>query len=320
MLAMVTSFRWLYWSMALDARKIVLAPDTASPQSPTGFAVRGLRLAFKTLAAVAPGAAAHAAAQLWFMPPRPKIRPEARAFMATGKRSTLLVHGRPVAVWRWGSGAPVILMHGWGGYGGQMQPFVEPLVHAGYEAIIFDAPAHGESGASQLGARRTTLFDFAHVIDALAMDAGGEVAGLIAHSGGSTAAAWALLSAKWRARSMVFIAPMASPTAYKKMFHEALGLDERVLRRFTEITSRRFGFQWEDLEVPGMAARTTTPPLLVVHDREDVETSWEEGAAIAEAWPRSLLHTTTGLGHRRVLRDPAVVEAVTAFVAAQSRV
>jgi pimeloyl-ACP methyl ester carboxylesterase len=119
---------------------------------------------------------------------------------------------------------------------------------------------------------------------------------------------------------MVFIAPMASPTAYKKMFHEALGLDERVLRRFTEITSRRFGFQWEDLEVPGMAARTTTPPLLVVHDREDVETSWEEGAAIAEAWPRSLLHTTTGLGHRRVLRDPAVVEAVTAFVAAQSRV
>jgi pimeloyl-ACP methyl ester carboxylesterase len=107
---------------------------------------------------------------------------------------------------------------------------------------------------------------------------------------------------------------MASPVAYKKIFHDALGLNDDVLRHFTDYTSRRLGFRWEDLEVPEMAARASMPPVLVVHDRDDTETSWHEGKAIADAWPRSLLHTTEGLGHRRVLRDPAVVETITSFV------
>ena len=298
--------------MPIDARKVVLSPDGGAP-TPTGVAITGLRLGFKTLAAIAPGLAARLATQLWFLPPRPKVHPLAAKFMSTGDRTTMLVQGRPVAVWTWGSGPPVLLVHGWGGYGGQMQPFVEPLVRAGYQAVVFDAPAHGESGPSQLGARRTTLFDFAYVIDAIGREKNG-LAGIIAHSGGSTAVAWALLTAEWQAGALAFIAPMASASAYRTIFHRALGLSEEVERRFIEITARQFGFRWEDLEVPEMAARMKTPPVLVVHDRDDHETSWAEGAAIAEAWPQSLLHTTEGLGHRRVLRDPAVVEAVTRFV------
>jgi pimeloyl-ACP methyl ester carboxylesterase len=233
--------------------------------------------------------------------------------MRTGERATMLVRGRPVAVWTWGSGPTVLLVHGWGGYGGQMQPFVEPLVRSGHQVVVFDAPAHGESGPSQLGSRRTTLFDFGYVIDAIGRERG-ELAGIVAHSGGCTAVAWSLLEAEWKVGSLAMIAPMASPTTYKKIFHDALGLDDDVLRRFTEYTERRFGFQWNELEVPGMAARAETPPVLVVHDRDDAETSWEEGKAIADAWPRSVLHTTRGLGHRRVLRDPAVLEMVTGFI------
>lgn len=301
--------------MPIDARKVVLAPENAG--TPPGAAITGLRLGFRAMSAISPGLAARAAAQLWFRPPRPKVHPQAREFMKTGARSTMLVRERPVAVWRWGSGAPVVLMHGWGGYGGQMQPFVEPLVRAGYQAIIFDAPSHGESGPSQLGPRKATLFDFAYVLDAFGREHG-DLAGVIAHSGGSTAAAWALLTAEWKARAMVFVAPMASPSVYKKVFHDALGLDDDVLQRFDRLTERRFGFRWEDLEVPAMAARAATPPLLVVHDRDDAETSWSEGAAIADAWPRAMLHSTDGLGHRRVLRDPAVIDLVTEFVTRSS--
>ena len=298
--------------MALDARKIVLTPDAAAA-SPGGAAITGMRLGFRALSLVAPEAAARLAAQLWFRPPRPRIRPELRAFMATGKRSSIEVNGRPVALWTWGSGPPVVLMHGWGGFGAQMQPFVEPFTRAGHQVLIFDAPAHGASGPSQLGSRRSTLFDFADVLHTLGR-MHGELAGVIAHSGGGTAAAWSLLTAEWRTPAMVLIAPMASPIAYKNMFHSALGLSAKVLDRFDRYTEARFGFRWEELEVPEMASRMTPPPVLVVHDREDVETSWNEGAAIADTWPGASLHTTTGLGHRRVLRDPGVVEAVVDFV------
>ena len=298
--------------MPIDARKVVLAPEGGTP-TPAGVVIDGMRLGFRALAAISPAMAARLATQLWFRPPRPRIHPVSREFMRTGNHSTILVKGRPVAVWSWGTGPAVLLVHGWGGYGGQTQAFVVPLVRAGYQAIIFDAPAHGESGPSQLGSRRTTLFDFAWVIDAIGSERKG-LAGIIAHSGGCTAVAWAMLTANWQPKSLAFIAPMASPSAYRTLFHRALGLTEDVEQRFVEITSRQFGFRWQDLEVPGMASRIKTPPVLVVHDRSDTETSWSEGAAIAEAWPQSVLKTTEGLGHRRVLRDPAVVDAVTSFV------
>ena len=65
-----------------------------------------------------------------------------------------------------------------------------------------------------------------------------------------------------------------------------------------------------------MADQVATPPLLLVHDRQDAETGWSDSAAIARSWPRSRLVTTGGLGHRRILRAPAVIAEVVEFVAA----
>jgi hypothetical protein len=42
-----------------------------------------------------------------------------------------------------------------------------------------------------------------------------------------------------------------------------------------------------------------------------------DGLETAGAWPRSRLLQVDGLGHRRILRDPAVVEAVLGFVNAE---
>ena len=124
------------------------------------------------------------------------------------------------------------------------------------------------------------------------------------------------MRAGWRVPMAVFIAPMASPLAYRRMFQQALGMTDDVLHRFSAGVERRLGARWEDFEVPSLAARIETPPLLVLHDREDRETSWREGAEIADAWPHARLVTTTGLGHRRLLRDPEVVASVVRFLTA----
>ena len=54
--------------------------------------------------------------------------------------------------------------------------------------------------------------------------------------------------------------------------------------------------------------------LLVVHDRDDVETPWTGGARLVDLWPGARLVTTEGLGHRRVLREPSVIEEAAAFI------
>jgi pimeloyl-ACP methyl ester carboxylesterase len=284
-----------------------------------GVKQRVMRLGFRALSAVAPGLAARAAEKIWFTPTRRRAGDDSRAILSTAERFDLIVDGRAVVAWRWGqgSGPTVILVHGWGGYGAQMQAFVEPLTRAGFQVLTFDAPAHGASGPSRLGARRATLFDFADAFQALTRQTI-SLAGVVAHSGGCTAVALALRSSPNASLpAMVFIAPMASPAKYRRMFQRSLGLSDDAMRRFASNTERQFGFRWEQLEVPEMAAQMRTPPTLVVHDRDDRETSWSDGAAIAAAWPGARLHTTIGLGHVRILRDPTVVEETVRFLSAR---
>ncbi len=289
----------------MNARALVL--------DPAAFRMRAVRGLFRTLSAVSPGMAARAASRLWFTPPRPPLPQHLHDLLATGVRAELLVHGRRVVSWSWGSGPAVVFVHGWGGSAAQVQSFVAPLTAAGYRVITFDAPAHGASGASRFGKRQSTFFDFADALVEIGK-AAGEVAGVIAHSGGCTAVAWAIRRG-WRVPAAVFVAPMGSPLAYRAFFQQALGVTDDVMARFASATEERLQFKWEELEVPSVASVTTTPRLLVVHDRDDRETSWHEGAAVAESWPDARLLTTSGLGHRRVLRDGAVVENVVGFFA-----
>ena len=55
-------------------------------------------------------------------------------------------------------------------------------------------------------------------------------------------------------------------------------------------------------------------PALIVHDLDDQDVPWGEGERYAQYWPGARLLTTEGLGHRRVLDAPEVIEAALAFV------
>ena len=55
-------------------------------------------------------------------------------------------------------------------------------------------------------------------------------------------------------------------------------------------------------------------PTLVVHDRGDRQTPYGDAVTLVEGLPDADLVTTEGLGHRRILRDPAVLRTVVAFI------
>jgi pimeloyl-ACP methyl ester carboxylesterase len=107
---------------------------------------------------------------------------------------------------------------------------------------------------------------------------------------------------------------MADPLPYTRTFAGRLGFGERTRTRLVPRIERRVGLPLSAFAVPAMAGTMATPPLLLVHDRQDGETGWSDSEAIARAWPGARLVSTTGLGHRRILRDPAVVGEVTGFV------
>jgi pimeloyl-ACP methyl ester carboxylesterase len=281
---------------------------------------------FMVLERVAPGVGARWAEHLWFTVPAVRGRRERQT--APGRPFQVPVDGRAVAgeVWgerpadgdpgRPGPGHPpvVYLVHGWGGWRWQLDGFVAPLVEAGFQVVAFDAPSHGASDPGPEGPGRSTILEFADALAAV-VAANGPAQAVIAHSLGATAAAFAIRRGLPVGRA-AFLAPMADPLPYTRTFAGRLGFGERVRTRLADRIERRVGLPLSAFDVPAMADQVATPPLLLVHDRQDAETGWSDSAAIARSWPGSRLVTTGGLGHRRILRAPAVIGEVVEFVAA----
>jgi pimeloyl-ACP methyl ester carboxylesterase len=142
----------------------------------------------------------------------------------------------------------------------------------------------------------------------------GPARAVIAHSMGGTATAVALCDGL-RADRAVLLAPMASPVSYARQLADVLGFGEATYRRLIARVERRVGAPMHHFDVPELGRAVAMPPTLVVHDREDAFTPVTDGAAIAAARPAARLHVTSGLGHRRLLRDPDVVAEVVEFIA-----
>lgn len=286
------------------------------PATPTWIlpGQRLLRAGVRVLGAVSPSYAAKVMDRLWFSAPRTLPRASDRAVLDGGDRLSFQVHGQEVAAWAWGDAGPTImLVHGWGGHAGQLQAFVLPLREAGFRVVAFDAPSHGASAASRHGGRRVTFFEFAAALQVIAADET-HVAGVIAHSGGCTAVSLALREGWAPPASLVFVAPFVHPAAAIEGFAHAIGANDRVVARFGAGVERWLGHPWSYLDITSLEEAQKRQRLLVIHDEDDKEVPLAHARALTASWPSSEWLSTRGLGHRRVLRDPAVVEAAVGFL------
>lgn len=226
----------------------------------------------------------------------------------------------------WGETGPIIyLIHGWGGYRGQLGAFVGPLTAAGYRVVALDVPSHGDAGPGNFGAGRSLLPDFTATLTA-AVRAFGPAYAIVGHSLGGGAAALAVLDGLPVGR-LVLIAPSPDASAYVREFAKALGFGDRVRSGLMHRIERRGGRPMTDYDAVSRARAAAealresgedrdrgAPPLLVVHDHEDRKIPYRLGEAIASAWQGAELCSTRGLGHQRILSDPGVVSTVTQFL------
>jgi pimeloyl-ACP methyl ester carboxylesterase len=264
------------------------------------------RAALRALSWISIALAARHAERLFFTPPRPR---KSRAALPAGAQRLDVQsrYGR-VAAWSWGSGPVVYLVHGWGGRAEQLGAFVAPLVARGLRVIAMDGPGHGESAG-----RRTSGVEIGRALADVAARYG-PARGVIAHSLGAAAATFAVREGL-PVQRLAFIGAPADPLTWVARFGRQLGLSAAVMAEMRRHSEQRIQARWDDLPLVPLRGLSNALPLLVVHDRDDREVRCADGAAIAAAWPGARLLETGGLGHQRVLRDPAVVATVTAFLA-----
>ncbi len=265
-----------------------------------------LRAAFAVLGRLAPGAAGAMAERLFLTPPRPRAPAREREALAGAVPFEVRLGRTTLRAWRLGDGPAVLLAHGWGGRGAQLLPLGEPLREAGFSLVAFDAPAHGRSGG-----RLASVPIFADAIAAVAVQSGARAA--VAHSMGGAALALAILRGLPIDAAVVIGTPR-SPWPFFRAFGQAMGLSPGVRDEARARLERRVGFTEDGFDLARLAATAPAVPLLVAHDRGDQEVPFADGEAIAAAWPGATFLATEGLGHRRILRDPALAAAAAAFL------
>ncbi len=301
-----------------------MARTTAEPKNSTTvraqpITLRAARAGLRILTPSAPSLAARYAERL-FLTARRHRRPawEVDA-LADARRDRVAHDGAFVPTWTWrphvakrsamsfaDERPAVILVHGWEGRGSQLASFVPSLLEAGLRVVTFDAPGHGDSPLA-----RASVVEHARALVSVARVVG-PVHAVVGHSVGGAATLLATELGLEASRFAVIAAPIG-PMAFANAFARTLGIDAATKEAMIERLERRYSIKFSDLDSRKSAARLKKP-LLVVHDTEDNVVPWREGDAIAAAAMHGRLRTTTGLGHRAILRSPDVIEDVVSFV------
>jgi len=268
-----------------------------------------LRAGFAIGGHLAPRHTVDRAARL-FSTPSVSSRSRARAAQVDSgmQRREINVNNQTIATYVWGDPSTqpyALLVHGWSSFGLRFLPWIHHLREAGFAAVTFDQPGHGNSTGELC-----TLPDFIHTIHAIGA-LYGNAALAIGHSLGGAAVTLAQAE-HWHAERIVAIAPPANMEAAAERFMRFMHLGYHLRDRFFDWHEHTTGVNVSELDV-----RRHLPalghPCLIVHDLDDVEVPWGEGELYAHHWHNARLLTTQGLGHHKVLDAPEVIDAVLAF-------
>ncbi|MCC6625734.1 MAG: alpha/beta hydrolase [Deltaproteobacteria bacterium] len=262
----------------------------------------------RALLKVSPRLAGPAVARAFCTTWRPPVRPADTEALGLARRVAIPFGRRSLPAWVFGEGPAVLLSHGWSGRGAQLAPLAAALATAGFRAITFDHPAHGEAAG-----KLTTLPEMASAIGEVDAWAGGAHA-VVAHSVGSVVTTLAM-ARTIAPRRVVYLAPPVDPRAWLRGFARKLGLGPAIDEPLVRGIEARAGVPIAQVD-PRTFVGDLETPLLIVHDREDPEVPFAAGEELARKWGgETTFVATEGLGHHKILRSPEVGERVLGFVA-----
>lgn len=271
---------------------------------------RLVRAAFRTLELTAPSIGARWADRFWFtlpLSPIGDLPPDGVPFEVESQGVTVRGH-------RWGTGPVVYLVHGWGGNETQLAKLVPPLLTAGFTVVTHDAPSHGTSDPGAVAGQSHAL-EMGHALDAVAA-VHGPAHAVVAHSMGGLATGLTLRYGWLGTDRLALVSPMVRIGDHLPTLQAGLGFGPRTRKRIERRAHQRVGLAIDEVDFVRISAEIDRPELLVIHDRDDRSAKYGSAVQLVEAWEGARLTTTEGLGHRRILRDDAVVRQVVAFVIA----
>ncbi|CAD7842468.1 MAG: hypothetical protein [Olavius algarvensis Delta 4 endosymbiont] len=263
---------------------------------------------FTQMGRVAPGLTGRLVQKAFFAPTKPRVDARGRQYLANGRPFQFQVHGKTIHGWQWGRGPGILFVHGWNSRGIHFGHFFRNLLDNGYRIVTYDAPAHGKSQG-----RQTNFFEIVDAVKAFFNQAAApDINGIVAHSLGAGAVINHLAECETDIEA-VLLAPAMQPG---KLLREAFGrhgIPRPVSEKLIADLERQYGYSLQR-QSPHLLVRRVTSRVLIIHDRDDRTTPYADVRHVSEQSNQMVLHSTSGLGHKRLLYNPEIVELVQAYI------
>ena len=214
---------------------------------------------------------------------------------------------KEIVVYEYGkSDKKVLLVHGWSGRGTQLVKIADALLEQGFMVYSFDAPAHGKSKGNF-----SIMPEF--IASILEME---QKYGPFEYAIGHSLGGMSILNAIKQNLVVKKAVTIGSGDVIQDIiddFVKNLKLKPEYGLRLKDHFETKFGGKMDDYSAY-KAAQMVQIPVLVIHDQNDGDVSVNSAFHIEKYLTHSELLITEGLGHRKIVGDPAVIEAILKFI------
>jgi hypothetical protein len=273
----------------------------------TPMVLRFIRWWFPKAEKFAPGFAARYFRKIFFTPLRYNIPAKEIPLIESAEKFSITLNDKHIQGYKWGTGIPVFLIHGWAGRATQFRSIIPALNKAGFQAIAIDGPAHGKSEG-----RQTTILEFSDAIK-LVYEQFKPVA-VIAHSFGGVATIYSCT----QGLPLNKLVTIASPSIADEVINtylRAINGSAPTGIAFRKYLLAKYGATFEEFSSLHLVTQLKHPlQLLIVQDDDDTEVIPRHATALKAAYPSAILYQTSGLGHTRILRDEKVIARAIEFI------
>ena len=249
------------------------------------------------------------AAKLFTTPIRHKVPKRELAMDENSQQFPLFVPkiNKEIVVYEYGaSDKKVLLVHGWSGRGTQLVKIADALLEQGFMVYSFDAPAHGKSKGSS-----TIMIEF--IASILELE---KKYGPFEYAIGHSLGGMSILNALKQNFTVKKAVTIGSGDVIQDIiddFVKNLKLKPEYGLRLKDHFETKFVGKMDDYSAY-KAAQMVQIPVLVIHDLNDGDVSVKSAYHIDKHLAHSELLITEGLGHRKIVGDPAVIEAILKFI------
>jgi hypothetical protein len=264
---------------------------------------------FNSLALISPAQAAKKGFNLFCNPMCKPLKPYQIAFLQTGKDAVLQYEDIKIQTYKWGNGSKeVLLIHGWASHSFRWKAHVEHLVENDFTIYAFDAPAHGLSSGKMLH-----IILYSKIID-LFIQQHKEVENIISHSiGGFAIVYWLYLHKENNIKKVVTMGAPGEAKDFFDFYQKTLGLTDRTMKILTNEFMKLIGYEPSYFSASQFAKQLQAEGL-IIHDKGDNDTHYENSVKLNSNWKNSQLILTEGLGHS--LKSKTLLEEVVKFISA----